>query len=281
MSDEENIDSNESQETPAALVNADGSFAENWKESLPEDIRHEKILDNLGDFHGTMKQLVHAQRMIGKNKVVIPDDKSPDSDWDVFYNAIGRPKTVGDYKFVKDENLPEELYDDGMISRFLEGAHKVGFTQKQMDYLNQFENERIKMAQEAYQNQKIQDKAEAERAVKALWGAAYPEMDHLANLFVNETTEEGADRDSILDIIGNNPVIANWCAQNAKKYIAEHKAVIGQMTTPTPKEAMAEIADLQNTEGYMTGELYNKNPAKHNQIKARIQELYEIANKGS
>ena len=33
---------------PIALVNSDGSFSEKWKESLSEDIRGEKMLDNLG-----------------------------------------------------------------------------------------------------------------------------------------------------------------------------------------------------------------------------------------
>lgn len=266
------------QETPSPLVNHEGAFSEKWKDSLPEEIRGEKMLDNLGDFHGLMKQFVHAQKQIGKDKVVLPDEKSTENDWNVFYEKIGRPKTVGDYKFAKDENLPEDSYDDNIITKFLEGAHKVGITQKQIDYLSQFEAERIKGGLEALQEQQERDRNEAERAVKAKWGAAYDQMLHLANYIINENTEEGADRQALLERAGNDPVFADYMARLCKKYEAEDKAVMSQMKTPTPADAISQAEQLRATPGYTSGELYNSNPAKYNEITRKIQELYEIAN---
>jgi hypothetical protein len=227
-----------------------------------------------------MKQFVHAQKQIGMDKVVLPTDKSNKNDWDAFYNATGRPETVEGYKFEKDENFKDH-YDDNLISEFMKGAHEVGITEKQMAFLNAFENQRIKYGLEALQQQNQREHDEADTAVQALWGAAYKQMKHLANLFVNENTEEGDDRDSILEIVGNNPQIANLFAKASKKYIAEHQALIGEMKTPTPKDAESKINELQATEGYITGELASTNPAKFKNIKAEIQKLYEIAYPGS
>lgn len=265
---------------PIALVNSDGSFSENWKESLSEDIRGEKMLDNLGDFHGMMKQFVHAQKNIGKGKVVLPDETSNENDWDAFYDATGRPKTVDDYEFEKAKGF-EEHYNDDFIKTFKEGAHKVGINAKQMAFLNQFEDMRVQSLLESNTNQEVADKLEADDAVKALWGAAYPQMKHLANLFINENTEEGEDRDSVLELVGNNPVVANLFAKASKKYIAEHKSIIGEMKTPTPVDAKAKIMELQGTEGYLTGELAQSNPGKHSALVKEIAELFKSAYPGS
>lgn len=264
---------------PVALVNADGSFSEDWKESLGEDIRGEKMLDNLGDFHGMVKQFVHAQKNIGKGKVVLPDETSNENDWNAFYDAAGRPKTPDDYSFEKEKGL-EEYYSDDLLKTFREGAHKVGINAKQMAFLNQFENARIKVGLEGMQAQAEAAKTEADDAVKALWGAAYPQMMHLANLFVNENTEEGEDRNSILKVVGNNSVIANLFAKASKKYIAEHKSIIGEMQIPAPADAKAKIAELQGTKGYISGELAQSNPGKHERIKKEIADLFKLAYPG-
>jgi hypothetical protein len=271
----------ETTETPVALVDAEGKFTEKWTESLSEEIRGEtNILNNLGDFHGLMKQFVHAQKNIGKGKVVLPDETSSENDWNAFYDATGRPKTVDDYKFEKDENL-NDYYDDNLIKSFKEGAHKVGINEKQMAFLNAFENERIKLGIESKQAQTAQAKQDADDAVKALWGASYPQMLHLANLFVNETTDEGDDRNAILEIVGNNPVIANWMARSCKKYIAEHKSIIGEMQIPSPVDAKSKIEELQATDGFISGELAQTNPAKHARIVKEIADLFKLAYPGS
>jgi len=266
--------------TPVALVDADGKFSENFKDSLPEEIRGEKILDNLGDFHGAMKQLVHAQKQIGRDKVILPNEKSTENDWNMFFDQIGRPKTAGDYKFIKDESLPEEIYDDILIESFLEGAYKAGFTQKQIDYMNEFENLRLKSGLESIQAQKDKELREVTEALKAKWGAAYDQRLHLANLMVNENSEEGEERDMILSVIGNNPIVADFLANIARKF-TEDKAITGSMTTPTPSEAIKEAEKLRATPGYLDGKLFNSNPAKSNEITKKIQELYEVAHKGS
>jgi len=266
--------------TPVPLVDADGKFSENFKESLAEEIRGEKILDNLGDFHGAMKQLVHAQKQIGKDKVVLPDEKSTENDWNMFFDQIGRPKTAGDYKFVKDESLPEDIYDDTLITSFLEGAHKAGFTQKQIDFMRTFESMRLKSGLESMQAQKDKELREVTEALKAKWGAAYDQRLHLANLMVNENSEEGEERDMVLSIIGNNPIVADFLANIAKRFM-EDKAITGSMTTPTPSEAIKEAEKLRATPGYLDGKLFESNPIRHNEITKKIQELYEVAHKGS
>lgn len=265
--------------SPTGLVKDDGSFSENWKETLDESIREEKMLDNLGDFHGLMKQFVHAQKNIGKDKVVMPNEKSTENDWNAFYKATGRPDTPDEYKFDKDEEL-NEYYNDDILKTFMEGAHKAGITTKQMAFLNNFENERIRLAVELQKAEEQRLLREAQEASDAKWGAAKDQRLHLANLFVNENTAEGEDREALLARVGNDPIVADLFATAAKKYIAEHKAIAGQMKEPTPNEALAKIAELQNTEGYMTGQLASSNPGRHKAIKEEIAALYKKAYPG-
>ena len=70
--------------TPVALVNADGTFSENWKESLPEEIRGDKSLDVVTDFNGLVSQHINAQKMLGKDKVVLPGPNATDEERGAF-----------------------------------------------------------------------------------------------------------------------------------------------------------------------------------------------------
>lgn len=111
-------------------------------------------------------------------------------------------------------------------------------------------------------------------------GHAYDQRLHLANLMVNENSEEGEERDMILSVIGNNPIVADFLANIAKKF-TEDKAITGSMTTPTPTEAVAEAEKLRATPGYLDGKLYASNPARHAEITKKIQELFKAAYPGS
>ena len=61
----------------------------NFKDSIPEQYREEKSLENINSMDDLLKGYVHAQKLVGTNKIPVPNKHSTDEDWnEVFKNWV-------------------------------------------------------------------------------------------------------------------------------------------------------------------------------------------------
>ena len=70
----------------------------NWRESLPDDLRDDPSLKSIQDVPGLAKSFIHAQKMVGADKIPVPTEHATKEDWDAVYSKLGRPATPDDYK---------------------------------------------------------------------------------------------------------------------------------------------------------------------------------------
>ncbi len=131
------------------MVGAEGALAENWKDGLPEAVRHEKCLDNFKTIGALAQSYVHAQRAIGANKVILPTENSSPEEWSAFYKACGRPDDAGGYRH-DAVKLPEGIVlDEAQLSQFREFAFENGFSQKAFEAALAFDVQRLQTQQQA------------------------------------------------------------------------------------------------------------------------------------
>lgn len=125
---------------------APASAQTSWLDTLPDDIKKDPSLATFKEPAALAKSWINAQKMIGANKVVIPDDKASDEERAAFYNKLGRPESPEKY-----ELKPPEGYklDDATSKQMKETAHKLGLTPSQLNGLVAFDHERIKAASES------------------------------------------------------------------------------------------------------------------------------------
>lgn len=98
-------------------------FPENWRDTLPDDLKAEPSLGTIHDLSSLAKSYVNAQKMIGQDKVVIPGKHATKEDWQAVYQKLGLPKEFKDYKV----DLPEgHGLDNGFIERFTKRAFEQG-----------------------------------------------------------------------------------------------------------------------------------------------------------
>ncbi len=259
------------------FVDNDGKFVEGWKNNLPEEYRDEKCLDVLADLPTMTKNYVYTQKMRGKKTVAVPTETSPQTDWDAYYEAIGRPKAKEDYKADKPKDLPDELWDKELVNQIREEGWKAGFTPKQVDTVLGLYAGYQKRLAEADATAMAAEKADAETALKKEWGDAYDERMHLANAFISKTTDEASgQRQAILELAGNNPLFIRWCADWGLK-TSEAKGIDTSQLRKTPGAALARIRELQATPGYIKGELKKTDPLRHDQITRELAELHKEA----
>jgi len=115
------------------------TVAKSWKEAIPEDLRNDPNISKFTELEALAKSYINATRMIGQDKVAVPNNNSTDDQWNEVYNKLGRPESPDKYKLeVKSDVVP---LDDGAIKSFAENAHKLGLNNKQAQGILEFYKE--------------------------------------------------------------------------------------------------------------------------------------------
>jgi hypothetical protein len=260
------------------LVDAEGNLAENWTQHLPEDIRDAECFKLVGNFQEFGKQLHGAQKAIGKNKIALPGPDPTDEELGEFYNQAGRPKTEADYAYTRPEAVPESERSEERMAEIRKEAHENGLSQRQFTQRMKRSDARIVERLRTAEETAIRETDEAERRLKDIWGMAYEERIHVVNRFINETTEEGEQRDAFIKEFGRNPVFVQWAAAVGKKLV-ESDVLIAELTQKAPKEAQAELDEWRGTDEYqkyIRGEFATSNPSKHKNMLKKETELMKI-----
>jgi hypothetical protein len=113
-------------------------------ETLPEDIKGYKALQETENFESLANQLVNAQSALGKKRLEAPSDDWTDDNWNEFYSNM-RPENdeytvadIGELSLPEDfEGMtPPELHDEG-VQQMVDLAGQMGLTQRQFDIMYQ------------------------------------------------------------------------------------------------------------------------------------------------
>lgn len=137
-----------------------------WQDSLPDDLKQEASIGAFKSVADMAKSYVHAQKMVGADKVIIPSEKAGEDDWNAFYKKLGRPESSDKYEL----DLPKDAPVDGEILKGLKDtAYKSGLNTKQLNTLMGWytgaSSEKIKAAQVEQQNKYNEEIKSYEEAV--------------------------------------------------------------------------------------------------------------------
>jgi len=160
-------------DAPKAYVNADGTLADGWADSLPEDLNPYKAsVKNMKGVPDLVKALGNANHLIGK-KLGVPTDKSSPEEVAAFRTALGVPESVEEYKFAPSA-MPEGMtWSDEMSKPFAAIAHKHGIPPGAMtalaDQFAQYESAKLGVMQEGFDAQR----KSAIATLQQEWGAKF------------------------------------------------------------------------------------------------------------
>jgi len=214
-----------------------------WKASLSDEIRNEKSLENISDIESLAKSFVHAQKLVGADKIPVPNKFATDEDWNKVYEKLGRPKSADEYKF----NLPEDkTVDEAALKGFADQAHKLGLLPGQADGVVKFYNDMIGAELSNANSIATAAREKATTELKTEWGQAYDQKIAAANNVVRSVLPDGFMSMNMEDgtKLGDNPVVIKAFAMLAEK-MGEDKIVSsdGPMMM-TPKALDKEINSL-------------------------------------
>lgn len=241
-----------SEEQVAEVSGAEGAEVaqSDWRDSIPEDVRGHRSLEHINDIGALAKSYVHAQSMIGADKIALPGKSATDDDYRQIFQRLGLPETSEGYEII--HNIPEgEQTDQGMVDWFASAAHEAGLTQRQAQALaNQWNQKAIEGAQadqidyEAYVG-------EVERELRSEYGQAYNDALNLGNDVIDQFGNAEFLELPLADgtLMGDNPQVIRLLA-NIGSYIAEkvgEDTIIGAKSTNamTPSDIRNKLEELQ------------------------------------
>ena len=68
-----------------------------WKDSISEEYRADPNIEKFTEIDALAKSYINATKMIGQDKIAIPNNNSTEDQWDEVYAKLGRPESADKY----------------------------------------------------------------------------------------------------------------------------------------------------------------------------------------
>ncbi len=253
------------------MFDAEGNFSENWTHLLTDTALHDNpTLKASKTIESLASQTVSAQKMVGADKIAVPNEASTELEWETFHKAGGRPETAADYNFAKPEELSDENYSQEYVNGLQDLLFAHGASKKLADALVKYDTEfKVNHLATTAQDEKLAMTGLQDGLV-ADWGNAYEQKKHDGNRAIEEASsvmENGAKvinqefKNRLVEKAGNDPDMIRAFANLGAKFRETGSLKIDSVPTP------ADIQETINDE--LAKPAYSPDYAKHGFTRAQ------------
>ncbi len=245
----------------------------NFKDLIPENFREEKSLENFNNMEDFVKSYLHAQKMVGADKIPVPNKHSTDEDWNEVFKRLGAPGSPDDYKYdFKDQEM-----DSQQVQEFNKTAHRLGLLPKQAEGLIKFYNEMNGNIAANQEEQAAQAQLNVETELKKEFGPQFNKrLDQAKRLAVNSLGQDFLENTYLKDgsRLGDNLTVIKAFSSLADK-LSEDPIIQGDGSSyMTAKDIEKEITELtQEGSAY-----WDKNHINHQKSVDEVLKLREMLN---
>ena len=244
-----------------------------WKVSLSDDIKADKSLENIKDINALAKSYIHAQKMVGSDKIPVPNKFATEDDWNAVYEKLGRPKTADGYKF----DLPKDKQvDETSLKEFSSQAHKLGLLPTQANGMVKFYNEITAKSLQDADSKALTARETSTKELKQEWGQAFDQKVSQA-----ATLAKSVGATELLDTnladgtkLGDHPVMIKAFAELANKMGEDSIVQASGPTYLTPNQIEKQIGELTQTDSAY----WDKNHINHQAAVSEVLALREKKN---
>lgn len=251
--------------------------AKSWKDTISEEFRNDPNISKFTEIDALAKSYINATRMIGQDKVVIPNQNSTEDQWNEVYAKLGRPESPDKYKLdFKSEVAP---IDENAIKSFAEVAHKTGLNERQAQAILDFykQNSEQSLNQSRVDTETAQ--AQAEQQLRQEWGKQFDE-----NISKAAAVAKANMSGDVLDMqlkdgtrLGDHPDVIKGFAKIAG-LLSEDKVVTTESeSVDQGRDLESEISKIVNDR---TGPYWNKTHPEHSKMVQQVYTMREMINGG-
>lgn len=240
---------------------------EDWKSTLPEDLRDNPNFAKYSSMESFAKGHLNAVSLLGKEpELKVPDNEDEKAE---FYNKLGRPETNEEYQF-KTFEVPEDLqqYVAGREQSFREVSHKLGLSATQASELHEWYmqgNADTTQQAEQAKNQMLQDGIDS---LKSNWGEAYDKNLKSSQYALSEFADEEFVEYLDATGLGNHPSMIKIFHKIGLGMIGEGVLEEGNDGSSTPEQLDSEIKAIMANPDY-----WNEASIERPTLVKKVQEL--------
>ena len=212
---------------------------------IPEAYKEEKSLQNFANMDDFVKSYLHSQKLVGSEKISVPNKYATDQDWKDVYKKLGSPENADDYKY----DLPEDhRIEDDVLKNFSSEAVKLGLLPHQAQGIMKYYNDVINNGMDNQTAQMKVAQEESEKELRKEYGATFDRQIQSAKNLAHSTLGKEFITDTLLQDgsrLGDNPTVIKAFVNLANK-LSEDTMVKGdQVPYLTVPEINKQIASLQ------------------------------------
>ena len=245
------------------------AIPENWKDAIPQEFREEPSLKSIVDFNSLVKSFVHAQKMVGKDKVILPDKHATDQDWAAFFGKIGHPSRLEEYKI----DIPKDAgLGDGFLTQLKEVGFKNNILPKQMNEIVKWYSNANKVAVDDLLSKENTRKVGEVEKLKKEWGEAFTKKIKMADEALKLTGLDNVF--SWLDEAGlkDDPMMIKIFSVLGEMLMKEDKIAGDEGSSSTPSDIQKSINEILGNKDHP---VHSKQHPNHNAAVNELRTLHE------
>ena len=137
---------------------------------IPDEYKEEKSLQNFNKMDDFVKSYLHSQKLVGLDKIPVPNKHATDEDWKEVYKRLGSPETADGYKY----SLPEgHAVPEDTLKSFSEEAVKLGLLPNQADGIMKYYNDIVNQGVNDQTIKADEARAASEQDLRKEFGSTY------------------------------------------------------------------------------------------------------------
>jgi hypothetical protein len=264
--------------SPAPASGTPPPEAFDWKSHIPEDLRGEKVWEDVKDFPTLAKRFVDNHKYnVGALKLP-PANARPEA-WAEVYNKLGRPESPEGYE-ITPPPLPEGVtFDETEAKGFYQHAHTLGLTTRQVQGVMEYYGDYTARLLERSQHQ---TRSTAEHTLDGLrqeFGpVTFDRQLRTVEAFVRAEGDPELWSELEATGWGNHPQLTRLMMRLAEDWKADQIAAGMKEEDftgmPSPQAAGEEAKKLMAD---MRGPYWQRNHPLHQETRDKVARLMEIA----
>ena len=251
------------------------TVAKSWKETISEEFRNDPNIAKFTEIDALAKSYINATRMIGSDKVIVPNQNSNEDHWNEVYDKLGRPQSPDKYKFeIKSDVVP---FEETSIKQFAENAHKLGLNNKQAQGILEFYKNNVEQSTKQSQIDIETAQAQSQQQLRQEWGRAYDEKLTKAKSIAQTNFSKELLNTQLKDgtVLGDNPEIIKGFA-NIANLLSEDKIISTESESVNQgRDIQTEISKIMDDK---SGPYWNKSHPDHSKMVQQMFTLREMLN---
>ena len=267
----------EAQATQSTVAKADTpapqSTQPTWKDSISEVYRNDPNIEKFTEIDALAKSYINATRMIGQDKMVVPNKNFTEDQWEEAYIKMGRPESAEKYSLDVKSDIVS--LDEQAIRSFQEQSFKLGLNNEQAKgVLDFYKNNMEAQTQQAKVDAET-TQAQAQNILRQEWGRDYDSNIAKAKSLATANLSPEVFEMQLADgsRLGDNVDVIKGFAKIANMMSEDKILSTESENMDRTEDIQTEIDQIMNDKN---GPYWNKSHPNHDKVVQKVYTMREM-----